>query len=374
MARPLVPTFNSAQQEELRRLASDDHLVMQDTHGTVPMRTSEPDQLRWLLNAEPTVLAHSHSTTPPSYRTHPASPPLVSLEPDTTLKKIGYAWQQIHAVIGPFLLDEAPDTPAKRLAPRLDAFYRAYQPLMEAYQYSLFNAEQVVHEDICHDIDRLLKEGFEHYQQAVRSPEMKRAIKHHQVNHNRNRLSMLRYLDALFEAYPSLYVLHLDLGYSVRLPRTAIQATYPQLREDLKTLFYARHANPMWKDDLVGHIWKIEDAPERRFHAHLLLFYNGSTADHHLGDAEHLRHRWIKEITHQEGALFERKGDPASVLVPENTGYLVSRDDQEAIDHLKDYLTYLIRISQLFGLDTHRQAHVFAKGHAPRRKQRTTSE
>ncbi len=56
------------------------------------------------------------------------------------------------------------------------------------------------------------------------------------------------------------------------------------------------------------------------------------------------------------------------MLVPENTGYLVSRDDQEAIDHLKDYLTYLIRISQLFGLDTHRQAHVFSKGHAPRKK------
>jgi len=364
MARPLEPTFTPAQQEELRRLASDDHLVMQDAKGAEPMRTSEPDQLRWLLNAEPIVLAHSHSTTPPSYRTHAASPPLVSLEPDAALKKIGYAWQHIHAVIGPFIMDEAP---AKRLAPRLDAFYRAYKPLMEAYQYSLFNAEQVLHEDICQDIDRLLKEGFDQYQQAVRSPEMKRAIKHHQVNHNRNRLSMLRYLDALFEAYPSLYVLHLDLGYSVYSPRAAIRATYPRLRKDLKTLFYARHANPMWKDDLVGHIWKIEDAPERRFHAHLLLFYDGTTTDHHREDAEQLKNRWIEEITHQEGALYERKGDPASVLVPENTGYLVSRDDQEAIDHLKTYLTYLIRVSQLFGQETHRKAHVFAKGHAPRR-------
>lgn len=367
MARPLEPTLNAAQQEELRRYISDEGLVMQDATGAMPMRTSEPGQLHCLIEAEPIVLAHCQSQTPPGYRTHQLAPPLVSLEPDKALREVHTAWKLIESAIGGFRSNE-PDTPTKQLSPRLEAFYQAYEPVISNYGYSLFNSEQVIDRDICQDIDQLLTEGFTQFQEAIRSSDMKRTIKHHQVNHHRNRQALLRYLEALFSAYPSLYVLHLDLGYSVRSRQTMHRATYHRLREDLKTLFYARHANPMWKDDLVGHIWKIEDGPERRFHVHLLLFYDGAAADQHQEDAERLKQRWIHDITHQEGALYARQSDQTPILVPENIGHLITRDDLEAIQGLKDYLTFLIRISQLIGLETHRKAHVFSKGHAPRKK------
>lgn len=368
MARPLELTLNAAQREELRRYTSDEELVMQDATGAMPMRTSEPGQLHCLIEAEPIVLAHCQSQTPPGYQTHQGPSPLVSLEPDKALREMRTAWNLIDSAIGGFRAHTEPDTPTKRLSPRLEAFYQAYEPVISNYGYSLFNPEQVIDRDICQDIDKLLTEGFTQFQEAIRSSDMKRAIKHHQVNHHRNQQSLQRYLETLLSAYPSLYVLHLDLGYSVRSRQTILRATYTRLREDLKTLFYARHANPMWKDDLVGHIWKIEDGPERRFHVHLLLFYDGATADQHQEDADRLKQRWIHDITHQEGALYARRNDQTPVLVPENTGHLITRDDPKAIKQLKDYLTFLTRVSQILGLETHRQAHVFSKGHAPRKK------
>lgn len=367
MARPLKPTFTAAQQEELRRLTSDAPLVMQNATRTQPMLTSEPGQLRQLIKAEAIVLTYCQAEAPPGYHTQPttAAPSLVHVEPDPQLKRLQHAWKLIDGVANA-TNHTATGEANKRLAPRLAAFHHTHQPLMEGYGNTFSDSEGVLAEPLCHDIDRLLKENFDNFQAAIRSPETQRHIKHHQIKHGRNRTSLLNYLDALFDAYPSLYVLHLNLGYDVLSRPAQLQATYSTLRKDLQTLFYARHTNPMWKDDLVGHIWKIDEAPERRFHAHLLLFYNGANAHQHKGDADILKHRWIEEITHQKGALYNRTDGQAPVLVPENIGYLVESDDKRAINDLKTYLTYLTRISQLFGLETTRQANVFSRGHLPR--------
>lgn len=368
MARPLKPTFTAAQQEELRRLTSDAPLVMQSATRTQPMLTSEPDQLRQLIKAEAIVLTHCQAEAPPGYHIQPTTPgsSLVFVESDPQLKQLQFAWNLIDGVANA-TNHTATGGANKRLAPRLAAFHHTHQSLMEVYGNTLSDSESVLEEPMCHDLDRLLKESFDNFQAAIRSPEIQRRIKHAQIKLGRTRASFLNYLEALFNRYSSLYVLHLDLGYDVLSRPAQLQATYSTLRDDLQTLFYARHTNPMWKDDLVGHIWKIDEAPERRFHAHLLLFYNGATAHQHKGDADILKHRWIEEITHRKGALYNRTDRQEPVLVPENIGYLVESDDKRAINDLKTYLTYLTRISQLFGLETTRQANVFSRGHLPRR-------
>ncbi|SES24102.1 Protein of unknown function [Vreelandella subterranea] len=369
MARPLKPTFNPAEREELHRLTSDGPLEMtymnNGEYERQSMRTSEPDHLQQLLNAEQLAVTHSHWRQAPNYQLSPIeSRHSIRVVPSDELRKLVYAWQDLADVM------ETSTSSAKQLSPRLEHFFAAYKTFMLRYREELLQQREVFDpglniNTLRHDIDKHLEEGFDYYQQAIRSHTFRRAIKQNQTNHNRNRRSLLNYVEVLLEAYPSLYVLHLDLGYNVFNDATMLKATYSRLREDLNALLHARHRNPMWKDDLVGHLWKIEDAPLRRFHAHLFLFYNGVTAEHHQQDVNRLQQRWIEEITHQEGALYARRKGQKSVWVPENRGYLITSNDVTQVHQLKEYLNYLVQIDKLFGLETLPQARVFGKGNAP---------
>lgn len=372
MARPLKPTFSPAEQEELYRLTSDGPLEMtymdNGEYKNRLMGTSEPGHLRALIEAEQLAVAHSHWRQAPDYQVLPTeSRHLIRIVPSEELLKLVHAWQDVDSVM------ETTASSGKKLSPRLEYLYTSYQLFMTHYRVKLLQQKEIFEPELTisqlrQDIDQLLKEGFDHYQQAMQSHAFTRAIKQNQTNHNRNRRSLLNYVEILLDAYSELYVLHLDLGYNVLNPSIMRTATYSRLREDLNTLFHARHRNPMWKDDLAGHLWKIEDAPERRFHTHLLLFYDGATAEHHQEDVNHLKQRWIEEITHQEGALYAREEGQKPVLVPENRGYLITRKDEAQIHKLKEYLDYLVQVDKLFGLETLPQARVFGKGNAPRQR------
>lgn len=82
----------------------------------------------------------------------------------------------------------------------------------------------------------------------------------------------------------------------------------------------------------------------------------------------------VKEITLQEGACFARLNEGKNeeervpVWVPENTGYLIEKEDTEALDELTSYLHYLIKVDQLFGLEAGPKSYVFAKGNTPPRR------
>lgn len=369
MARPFKPTFTTAEIEELRRYAMGAKLEVAWEGEKKKILTAERDHLNVLVGAERLVLEHNHWQKPPGFRV--VSVPdsqWATVEPDEDFQQLAYAWKHIHGVIGEFGYPTNTATPSKCLGVRLNAFYQAYEPLMTGYQHELI-ASKAMRNDEIYDLEYRLKQGFEDYQHTLQSQQTARAIEQAKINANRNRRSLTHYVEALFDVYPSLYVVHLDLGYHVFARANILKASYTRLREDLRTLFYARHRNPLWKDDLVGHIWKIEDAPQRRFHAHLLLFYKGSTAEQHQEDVTHLQNRWIREITHQEGACFARlnlEGEPP-VWVPENTGYLIEKEDTETLGELTSYLHYLIKVDQLFGLEAGPKSYVFAKGNTPRR-------
>lgn len=369
MARPLTPTFTNAEYEELRRYATGGILEVTWKGERKKILTAENDHLVRLTHAERVVLTHSHCQQVPSVQvTSVPDRQWVTLAPNEDIQQLATAWQLIHSVVGEIQPPTSSEAPGKRLAPRLNAFYQAYEPLMSSYQPQMLRQEAIPYDHV-QAINLHLQQGFEQYQSSLQGRETTRAIEQAKINASRNLRSLTRYVEDLFNVYSSLYVVHLDLGYHVFGRSNIAKATYTRLREDLRTLFYARHRNPLWKDDLVGHIWKIEDAPQRRCHAHLLLFYKGSTAEQHREDVTHLQNRWIREITHQEGACFarlNRKGEPP-VWVPENTGGLIEKEDTEALDELTSYLHYLIKVDQLFGLDAGPKSYVFAKGNTPRR-------
>lgn len=367
MARPPTPTFTRAELEALRRHAVGGTLQMTWAGETGSIWNAEHDHFKTLVDAEHLLLAHKQWQQPPGFSTVPtAHSEWVMVEPEENLKNLINTWNNIADVTGPFAMT-SPDVPAKRLAPRLDAFLGAYEPL--SLFLEVIRGQREIRHDEIPALEHTLTQSFNRYQEALKHRPLARAIEQGKINAKRNLRSLTGYMEALFETYASLYVMHLDLGYHIADRRNIAKATYTRLREDLRTLFYARHRNPLWRDDLVGHIWKIEDAPIRRCHAHLLLFYQGSTAEQHREDVTHLQNRWIREITEQEGACFARRNrkEDAPVWVPENTGYLIEREDKEALSELTSYLHYLIKVDQLYGLEAKPKSYIFAKGNAPRR-------
>lgn len=370
MARPPTPTFTRAELNDLRCYAVGRSLQITRANQTDTIWNVENDHFKMLVDAEHLLMAHQQWQQPPGFTTVPAAHPAwVMVEAEKSLKDLVITWNNIASVIGS-VVSTSPDAPNKRLAPRLDAFFSTYEPLSDFLEVILGQRE--IETDHIPALEHTLTQSFNRYQEALRSRPLARAIEQGKINARRNLRSLTNYVDALFDTYASLYVVHLDLGYHLADRRNIANATYTRLREDLRTLFYARHRNPLWKDDLVGHIWKIEDAPLRRCHAHLLLFYRGNTADQHQEDVTHLQNRWIREITQQEGACFARMNEAGRppVWFPENTGSLISKEDTRTIDTLKQYLHYVIKMDALFGLEAQPNAYIFAKGNNPRSAKR----
>jgi hypothetical protein len=48
--------------------------------------------------------------------------------------------------------------------------------------------------------------------------------------------------------------------------------------------------------------------------------------------------------------------------------YLITRNDETQANQLKEYLSYLVQVDKLFGLETLPQARVFGKGNTPRKR------
>lgn len=384
MAAPLKPAFAPEHYSLLRSHAVGKGMRAIWKNGSQKLITHEPDHLMSLVQAEYRVLALSRQTRRADITLEWIDHHRAYVNNDENMTRLVHTWRSINTVIAE-TQSFATKTggPLKELAYRLAAFYAAFKPLMNNYGQDLTSTEplfspHVPIEAIAEDIRRHVQQGYKQYQAAMKDPERLRAIKRIKTNQRRNRHSLFRYVDALFHAHGPLYLIHLDLGYAPFAQQTAAQvtaqATYANLREDLRTLFYARKRDYMLKDDLVGHIWKIEDSPFRRFHAHLLLFYRNNADKSHQGDIAQqqeemkaLHNHWIHDITQGTGACYQRlSGTDTPVWVPEDTGYVIDSEDHDARRELTRYLDYLITIDQLIGLEAKPKMPVFSKGHMPR--------
>lgn len=384
MAAPLKPAFAPEHHSALRSCAIGEGMETIWKGGSEKIITYEPDHLMGLMRAECSILALSQQAPFPDVTLKRIDQHTAELEHDENMARLIHAWGNINTVMGE-TQSFATKTggPLKELAYRLEAFHAAFKPLMDQYSQDLTSTEplfspNVPIEAIAENIRRHVQQGYKQYQAFMQNPTLLRAMEQTKINRRRNRRAILRYVDALFHAHGSLYLIHLDLGYAPFSQQTAAQvtaqATYANLREDLRTLFYARKRDYMLKDDLVGHIWKIEDSPFRRFHAHLLLFYRNNADKPHQGDIAQqqeemkaLHNHWIHDITQGTGACYQRlSGTDTPVWVPEDTGYVIDQEDHDARRELTRYLDYLITIDQLFGLKAKPKMPVFSKGHMPR--------
>lgn len=192
-------------------------------------------------------------------------------------------------------------------------------------------------------------EGFKTYLHLLYKNEEAAKRKHWKLLQRRHKSSMIGYIDQLLNKWHSLYLIHLDLGVKSISAVTA-NDNYEELNSSLKVLLRNKQRNPIWQNDLVGHICKLEWNSIHKLHARLFIFYKGDAADRHQNDADKIIQQWF-EITKDKGVVLSRiKRENKVLLIPEKEGVLISNDKPESIEELYRYLNYLVDLDHIFGI------------------------
>lgn len=153
----------------------------------------------------------------------------------------------------------------------------------------------------------------------------------------KNFQSMEAYIFHLFNLYSRLLVVRLDIGYR---KGSNGQNTPTTIKTDLSRLFNNSRHNNLFQT-MIGYIWRIEFGKNKGFHAHLLLFFDGSKSreDITLGDA--IGAYWRNSTLNKEGTYWncnrQKNGYKALGIG------MISYNDEEKRQNLLKALTYLTK-------------------------------
>lgn len=172
----------------------------------------------------------------------------------------------------------------------------------------------------------------------------------------------MRYIDSLFEHYSRLLVVRLDLGYqqgNYIQCHDDREAKYWEAKNDFKHLLNNAKMNSLF-DHLVGHIWTLEYGPDKGFHYHVFLFFDGSQVRHDVHLARMIGDYWEHSITGNRGAYWNCNA--------EKDGYfrcgigMIHFNDVEKINYLKQAAAYLVKVDHYARLLTPDHGRTFGRG------------
>jgi hypothetical protein len=144
-----------------------------------------------------------------------------------------------------------------------------------------------------------LNDFVDKIRQEVKSSKFLSKLSSYNRSSNKNYQELMEYVDYLFACHSRLLVLRVDLSYQKRYSDT----TQAEVRRDRKRLFENARSNKLFAD-MVGGIWKLEHGPEKGFHYHVMLFFDGSKAREDITKASLIGRYWIDVVTKGRGLYF----------------------------------------------------------------------
>lgn len=151
-----------------------------------------------------------------------------------------------------------------------------------------------------------------------------------------------RHIDNLIGKRCKLLVLRVDFSYRKDLVG---QITLDEAKRDLEHFLSNRRSKPSLFENMDGYIWKLEYGPDKGYHYHLVLFFNGSKhqSDYYL--AREIGEYWKHCITKGRGIYFNcnaKKSDYWHIGIG-----MIRRDDDTMISNLKHrVIGYLVKSDQ----------------------------
>jgi hypothetical protein len=108
-------------------------------------------------------------------------------------------------------------------------------------------------------------------------------------------------------------VLRVDLAYrkdvdTAFLNEEEINEKYWQAKADREHLFRNTRSNSLF-NSMVGYCWKLELAPHKGFHYHMIFFYDGSKVQQDTNIARMIGEYWMNVITQGKGLYYNCNAD-----------------------------------------------------------------
>lgn len=228
-------------------------------------------------------------------------------------------------------------------------------------------------------------EFLEHLKKDITGDQFKKEIQQKRKAISKNKRSLLRYIDSLFEYRSRLLVLRIDFSYQKdaggffttsdgeRIDlifgaknKDLLEKWSIEVREQRKQLI--KNLKKKYKKDLVGYVWKLEYGADKAFHYHMIFFLDES---HHRQDvkiAESIGEMWKHEITQGKGIYwncnakkkhFEKNGRIA-------TGK-IKHDDHELRENLNHMASYLTKPDYFVKLTLSDGARTYQRGGKPKK-------
>ncbi|EAX5860701.1 inovirus-type Gp2 protein [Salmonella enterica] len=202
----------------------------------------------------------------------------------------------------------------------------------------------------------LLNRLTQGYRSAVRHADFKKASKKYKRASVQNLKGAWNYIRHLQSRYSRLLVLRVDLSWSNE-HKSAITAD--DARKHRQQLFRNMQKNPLFRH-VLGTVWKLEYAPQRKFHYHMLFILNGNKAQQDGVIAHAFGEYWKHTITKGKGIYYNCNANKA--LYEECCLSKLKRGDNSKDKGLLQALSYITKIDACARLVLPGNARTFGRG------------
>jgi hypothetical protein len=228
-------------------------------------------------------------------------------------------------------------------------------------------------------------EFLEHLHKEVTGTQFRKEIQQKRKAISKNKQSLLRYIESLFEYRSRLLVLRMDFSYEKdaggffttsdgeRIDlifgaknKELLEKWSIEVREQRNQLI--KKLKKKYKKDLIGYVWKLEYGADKAFHYHMIFFLDESKHHQDIRIAESIGEMWKYEITNGKGIYwncnakkkhFEKNGRIATGKIKHN--------DQKLRENLNMMASYLTKPDYFVKLTLSDDARTFGKGGKPKK-------
>lgn len=196
------------------------------------------------------------------------------------------------------------DTMKVRIAnPRIATFQRLFN---SADLYSRVHNGKIVGADTVTTAE-MLNKLMQDYRFTVSQAGFKQACRKYQRASVKNLKGVINYIRHLQERHSRLLVLRVDLSWA---NEHKADITADMARQCRQQLFRNMQKNPMFRH-VLGTVWKLEYAPQRKFHYHMLFILNGNKAQQDGVIAHAFGEYWKHTITKGKGHYYNCNANKA---------------------------------------------------------------
>ena len=194
------------------------------------------------------------------------------------------------------------------------------------------------------------------YRSTVGQTEFKQAYKKYQRASVKNLKGVMNYIRHLQEHHSRLLVLRIDLSWA---NEHKADITADEARKHRQQLFRNMKKNPLFRH-VLGTVWKLEYAPQRKFHYHMLFILNGNKAQQDGVIAQAFGEYWKHTITKGKGIYYNCNANKARY--EDCCLGKLERGDSSKDKGLLQALSYLTKIDACARLVLPGNARTFGRG------------